>query len=342
MIATRSKNRSHRRNAFTMIELLIVIVILGILASLILPAVGRVRNTVRIGQVKAEISSLESAIATFKGKYGVDPPSRIVFYETPSAAGGWTHASPSSDAIDSRAKIRQIWPQFDFIMVRNINGNSSSADVVTLTQGECLVFFLGGILQRPEDVNSNSTLNNNGTYDAGDINDDGNGKLDVNATIAGATSRSVCTGFSKNPFNPFASGGNRETAIYDFINSRLVDVDSDGMAEFVDPLPSQTQPYLYLSSYEGIGYQAIEFGGGGPICPYLQSSSLTAPATWASVLSLPRWKPKSYQIISPGFDKQYGTFGPFAPEVADGQLAGARDGENDNITNVHSGTLGRY
>ncbi|MBC8113484.1 MAG: type II secretion system protein [Candidatus Saccharimonas sp.] len=333
MMATRSPNRSNRRAAFTLIELMIVIVILSILAALILPAIGRVRNNVLIGKVKTEITALESAIATFKGKYGVDPPSRIVLYETPSA--GWTSATPSPDAVDSRAKIRQIWPQFDFSMVRNLNGNGVATDVVELTQGECLVFFLGGILKRPED------LDNDGTLDAGE-DMDGDGRLGVNATVSGSNSRSVCTGFSKNPYNPFASGGNRETAIYDFDTARMVDAGTpDGMPEFVDSLSSQTQPYLYFSSYDGIGYQAVEFGFGGPICPYLQSPSTTAPTTWASVQSIPRWKPKSYQIISPGMDRQYGTFGPFAPEAVDGQLQGGRTVEADNITNFHSGTLGR-
>ncbi|MEI6536716.1 MAG: type II secretion system protein, partial [Verrucomicrobiaceae bacterium] len=153
MMATRSLNRPHRRTAFTMIELLVVIVIISILMAFLLPAISGVRKSARIAQVRTEISSLESAIVSFKQKYGVDPPSRVVLHET---ATGWT-----SDP-DSRGKIRQIWPQFDFTVARNFNLNGTAGDTggplsatpeaVAISQGECLVFFLGGILQRPEDT----------------------------------------------------------------------------------------------------------------------------------------------------------------------------------------------
>src|SRR5690348_15513627 len=108
---------AHRpRRAFTLIEVMVVIVILTILVALLLPAINRVRVNARIAQVKTEISSLESAIATFKTMYSVDPPSQLVICET---AANWT--STAAAVVDSRAKIRQIWPQFDFTISRDFD-----------------------------------------------------------------------------------------------------------------------------------------------------------------------------------------------------------------------------
>lgn len=322
------------RSAFTLIEVLVVIVILAILAGLILPAISRVSVRARVAQVRNEISALDSAIATFKTQFANEPPSQIVIYETPTAAGAWNSASPSAAAVDSRAKIRQIWPQFDFSIARDFDGNGSMTDVIVLSQGECLVFFLGGILKRPEDTNFNGTLD-------GGEDTNGDGRLSVNVGSGASAQRSVCTGFSKNPLNPFAIGGNRETPIFEFDTSRFVDVNNNGFPEYVDPLPGQTRGYLYFSSYGGAGYRynpsspLFEFATSStapdfyPLQPYLQGTGVGAQP----------WKPKSFQIISPGYDHMYGAFGNYAVDGASGLLSGSRENEADNITNFANGTL---
>ena len=326
---------SAARGGFTLIEILAVILIISILMAFLLPAINSVRTRARVTAVRTEIASLESAIAAFKTQYGTEPPSLLEIYETPTAAGGWASSSPSARAVDSRAKIRQIWPQFDFSVVRDFNGNGSATDVIILTQGECLVFFLGGILKRPED------LNNNGLLDSGE-DTNGDGKLSINVVGGSGTQRSFCTGFSKNPFNPFASGGNRDSAIFDFDTSRFVDPDGNNFPAFVDQLPGQTAPYLYASSYSGAGYRynpsslLFEYAATSsapmflPTMPYLQGSGAGA---------LP-WKAKGFQIISPGYDKKYGTFGSYSTDTASSDLSGSRDVEADNITNFAPGTLG--
>ena len=307
----RPRDHHHPRSGFTLIEILVVITIIGILLALLLPAINGVRVRARVAQVRTEIAALESAVATFKTQYGTEPPSSITIWETPTAANGWASASPSAAAVDSRAKIRQLWPQFDFTTPQDFNGDLDKLDVITLTQGECLVFFLGG--------------------------------MPTKTVVSGKTIFSV-TGFSKNPFNPFVLGGNRETAIYEFNTSRFVDIDSDGFPELIDPLPSQSSPYLYFSSYGGAGYRynsaspLFEFATAAqaaalpypPTQPYLQGSGAGAQP----------WKAKSFQIISPGYDRQYGTFGSYSTDTAASDLSGAREKESDNITNFSNGTLG--
>lgn len=307
----RPRGHHHLRSGFTLIEILVVITIIGILLALLLPAINGVRVRARVAQVRTEIAALESAVATFKTQYGTEPPSSITIWETPTAANGWASASPSAPAVDSRAKIRQLWPQFDFTMVRDVNGNGSSTDVITLTQGECLVFFLGG--------------------------------MPTKTVVSGKTLFSM-TGFSKSPFNPFATGGNRDTAIYEFDNSRLIDTSTpaNGFPELMDPLPGQTAPYLYFSSYGGAGYR---YSASSPLKEFASASSApyyppTQPYLQGSAAGAQAWKPKSFQIISPGYDHKYGTFGSFSTDTAASDLSGAREIEADNITNFASGTLG--
>ena len=91
-----------RRAAFTLIEMMVVIVIIAILAGLILPAISAARTRANEARVVVEIKGLESAIAAFKAKYGTEPPSQFRLYLTQA---GWNN-DPASTAI-----VRQIWPQ---------------------------------------------------------------------------------------------------------------------------------------------------------------------------------------------------------------------------------------
>ena len=324
MLANRSPKTSGPRAGFTLIELLVVIALIGILAGLLVPAVGSVMRRVRITSVRTEISQLESAIARFRANYNMDPPSSITLYE---AVAGW-----DGDA-NSKALVRQMWPQFNFANPSlDINGDGDFTDTITLTQGECLVFFLGGMGGNTV-PGAPTEYNNNPKY-------------------IGA-----CTGFSKNPANPFARGGNREAPLFEFLPARFSDLaetpsfpNGDGFPEYRDPLPNQTTPYLYYSSYDGQGYRdtvaPFEFdttasGSAGLSAAYRQGTAATAP----------RWKANSFQIISPGYDRQYGYGGTYLPTESDrlpvcpaigstpAPTQKQRDYEADNITNFSQGEL---
>lgn len=60
-------------SAFTLIELLMVIAIIGILAGILIPTVGAVRKQANIAASKAQLSSYVNAIQMFKGEYGYLP-----------------------------------------------------------------------------------------------------------------------------------------------------------------------------------------------------------------------------------------------------------------------------
>lgn len=62
-----------QKSAFTLIELLMVIAIIGILAGILIPTVGAVRKQANIAASKSQLSNYVTAIQMFKGEYGYLP-----------------------------------------------------------------------------------------------------------------------------------------------------------------------------------------------------------------------------------------------------------------------------
>jgi prepilin-type N-terminal cleavage/methylation domain-containing protein len=62
------------RSAFTLVELLVVIVILAMLASLVTVAASRAMTAARNAAIKAEIDMLHMAIMNYKNEHGSFPP----------------------------------------------------------------------------------------------------------------------------------------------------------------------------------------------------------------------------------------------------------------------------
>lgn len=296
---------SQDRSAFTLVEIMVSIVILAILMSLLLPAIQRVRTTARIQEVKSDMEKLSAGLTQFKTRFGVDVPGSISFCETGTL---WT-STPETQR--SRAVIRQIWPQYSFTQNVDINGDgTNSAQPIELDGADCLVFFLGG------------------------LRDSTSGAL---------------VGFSKNPQNPFGpTSGNREGPFYEFNPGRLIDIDSDGIQEYRDPIPGQSSPYLYFAN----GYRVRQDTTATTVWVNADNWGTTANqqrmirayyqpninVTWPGgpAQSVPHNK-STFQLISPGFDYQYGNGGAFNAQDNSGLTS---DDDRDNITNFHSGLLG--
>ncbi len=317
-------NRVQPRVAFTLVEIMVAIVIVAILMSLLLPALGRARTTARIQEVKTDIDKMTTGLTQFKARFSVDIPGTVTLYEKGTS---WAAAG---EAARSRGIIRQIWPTFSFGDI-DLNGNGTLGETsvtIQLDGAECLVFFLGG------------------------MKDPASGAL---------------IGFSKNPVNPFVTGGNREGPFFEFKSDRLVDRDGDGYMEYLDPIPGQQEPYLYFAN----GYRVIvdpnnsaqwvnadaQFGHlRMPRAYYQTIAGATVPL---GAQSNPHNK-TSFQIISPGFDFSYGVGGvynPNSPVVEDANNNGVLDttsptedannngvldlseADRDNITNFSRGQL---
>lgn len=122
-----------QRSGFSLIELLVVIVIIGILMALVLPAIGGARLAARETAVSTEITQLDQAIVSFKARFGIEPPSSLTI---PTSATGWSAAD--------RQKVTRIWGQFNFTSLGGFPGGYP-ASPINLNGAECLVFFLGGV-----------------------------------------------------------------------------------------------------------------------------------------------------------------------------------------------------
>ena len=66
-------NKNKKNLGFTLIELLMVIAIIGILAGILIPTVGAVRQQANTAASKAQLSAYVNAIQMFKGEYGYLP-----------------------------------------------------------------------------------------------------------------------------------------------------------------------------------------------------------------------------------------------------------------------------
>lgn len=119
-----SHGRDSTRQGFTLIEVLTVIVIIGILAALVVPAIaGAVRRAKEVA-IAMEIDSLSQAIETYNTQYGDYPPD-------------------FSDVSTVERHYRRIFPQIaasDLTALSTAMGGSP----VGIDRAEALVFTLGG------------------------------------------------------------------------------------------------------------------------------------------------------------------------------------------------------
>jgi general secretion pathway protein G len=307
------------RTGFTIIELLMVVLIIGVLIALLFPAIGSALRNAREAEVVVEIKAFEKAITDFKSRFGIEPPSFMVLYED---GADWDPSSPAVGVSDQqrracRATIRQIWPDFAFAADIDLDRDGTSGEsgvFVTLNGAECLVLFLAGVT----------------TF----VDTDADGTNDTYAP----------QGFAANPQTPFGAGGNRIGPFHEFDVDRLVDLDGDGMPEFLDSLPGQDAPYLYLSSYDGRGYQqfGLDFDCTGPsgvgnADDELPPGTLTDMyyLSYTDACTNEPLNPNTCQIISPGEDFEYGTGGVYNDEG----VGSARPYDRDNITNFKGGRL---
>ncbi|MCH2201938.1 MAG: type II secretion system GspH family protein [Fuerstiella sp.] len=230
---TQANTGHEQRSAFTLLELVIVVAIIGVLAGLLFIGMGGALRGVDVTRVKAEFAQLETAMKSFETEYGVIPPSAIVLTENPGAVA-WT--------ASARNTLRRMFgANVDFSQLVDFNKDGDTADVLTLTSSECLVFFLGGM--------------RDGT--------------DTQGWMPSGVTGSVMTGFSRNKEKPFARGGsNRIDPPFTLDVSRLIDLDGDGMPEYRD-LPAEGDiAVIYASSNNGAGYSHAD----GAVAHYHQSN----------------------------------------------------------------------
>ena len=132
-------NRSYRQ-AFTLVEMLVVIVIIAILAGLLLPAVNMARNAAIRTKIAMEIQQFEQGIEAYRQKYTDIPPD-------------------FSDRDVVRRHIYTAWPNIDSAEVARVDvvfwvdptaaPGDSDYHATKVSPAEALVFWLGGFSTNP-------------------------------------------------------------------------------------------------------------------------------------------------------------------------------------------------
>ncbi|MDX6766430.1 MAG: prepilin-type N-terminal cleavage/methylation domain-containing protein [Candidatus Methylacidiphilales bacterium] len=82
-------NTQRSTRAFTLIEMLVVIVIIGILAALLVPAVNRALDAAQVAKAKSDLSQLVTAVKSYEIEYGVLPTTSVSSSDGPEATEGW-------------------------------------------------------------------------------------------------------------------------------------------------------------------------------------------------------------------------------------------------------------
>ncbi len=87
-----------RKSGFTLIELLMVVLVIGLLVVMLVPAVGAVKRAVRTSMTESRIWEIDSAIGLYKDTFGDYPPSSKPSEVTWNYPKGWVPLDPAASA----------------------------------------------------------------------------------------------------------------------------------------------------------------------------------------------------------------------------------------------------
>jgi prepilin-type N-terminal cleavage/methylation domain-containing protein len=133
---TRIPTRTEKRSAFTLVEIMVVILIIAILVSLLMGAIVKIMGRIPEVKTRTEIGELEVALQAFMNDYqlGEPPPSVLVLNETTPLSGV---SAPFLTKVFGRSLGSQGWVDW--------NGDGIQNGPWTLEGEQCLIFYVGGI-----------------------------------------------------------------------------------------------------------------------------------------------------------------------------------------------------
>ncbi len=90
--------RTRRNKAFTLVEILIVVVILGILAAIVVPQFTNATQDAQAGNIKSQIKSLQNQIELYAARNNGAYPDLATTGWTPLITGSYIKAAPRNPA----------------------------------------------------------------------------------------------------------------------------------------------------------------------------------------------------------------------------------------------------
>lgn len=315
MDARTRRPRSPARQAFTLVELLVVVTIIGILISITVTAAFWARNRARESNVIQELGQLNTVLASYAKQHGQLPPD---FAGVNSSDSDVQRAARNAVI----AHLAKRWPRYQ---LGSVSGDTSAdrfvrfredlrvattvgtqfVDAYNLSPATALVFWLGG----PTDLRTDAS--------------------------------NPLLGFCADETNPLNSSGSRENSPFEFDRTRLLADASQGLMYLPATGTSSgdvVQPFIYFRSRQrsyvpllsGADFQvwtSPEKDSGGnavKVRPYYDQKRNVY------------FENDSYQILCPGLDGLWGE--KFALPLDEG--SGTFNGyEFDNLTSFLRGRL---
>jgi prepilin-type N-terminal cleavage/methylation domain-containing protein len=145
---TPSPIRQGRPMAFTLIELLVVIAIIGVLASILLPAINKAQGRAKVAEARVQMRQIVNAITSYKADYQRMPTTRIGAGNT-DVTFGWdsTGFNPgnsasargsSSTGMPNNSELVAVLG--DLVAFRNGTATTNAGHVLNNRQNEYLSF----------------------------------------------------------------------------------------------------------------------------------------------------------------------------------------------------------
>ncbi len=320
------KTRTHHRGAFTLVEVLTVIAIIGVLVGLLVPAVGFALRRVKENAIAMEVSTLSKSFNSYEQKFNDLPPDGT---NSSLVSRHLLKLFPQMASSELRLLTTDTFPGTTTPLVNNASISPGMASPVgVMDPAEAVVFFLGGFSDDPQYPLSGK----GGPFFI----------LGQNGQVTSATPHAQRVSIQYNT--------DRTNPLYEFQSGQLtlaqgnLTLSNDeeeilGNPSANDCLPAyrpsgNSAPYVYFDSRTysvtvpgGIFFSHYSTSQFGVARPYRSSQRNTrVPATPANADKYYEYmNPGTFQFISAGLDDSFGGIpftsggGPVFYEYASGQ-----------------------